>query len=282
MLDKEARRPVLIHHLGAVVAHLPASGRTRGDTRQHVARIQPARLAVAHGLGHARHAARDGDLIGHLGVLAAARAAGERDALAHGLKQRTAGLKIRLVAAHHNAQGRVARPAVAAADGRIQRLQPPRLRLGRDALPKGGAGGGHVDKVRAGPGVVKDAALPKIDLLHIPGEAHDGDDRILLLRACARALRPRRSLGDQAVRLAFGAVVHRQRMPAAHQMPRHALAHHPDADKADVHMDSLLRFLRCVYHTTARHDGQAEAGAKTPVFRTMFQKHGETCLPWRG
>ena len=189
-------------------------------------------------------------------MLTAARTAGEHDAFPHGFKQWTARLKVRFIAAHHDAQSGVARATVAAAHRRVQRPEAPLLRLSGDALPQRGTGRGHVDQVRAGPGAVQNTARRQVDLLHVLGKSHDGNHGVLVLRARTRTLRPGRALRQQAVRLALGTVVYRQAVTFLHQVTRHALAHYADADKADLHCCCLLADLRLPYHITAPGTGQ--------------------------
>ena len=104
MLDEKAGGKVPGDHLGAVVGHLPGTGGAGGDGGQQLLQVQPGGLAIADGLGHPRHRPRDGDLVGHLGVLAGAVRALVDDVAAHFLEQGQGSLKVRRRAAHHDGQ----------------------------------------------------------------------------------------------------------------------------------------------------------------------------------
>ena len=164
------------------------------------------------------------------------------DALAHGLEQGQAGVEIGLLTAHHDGQSAVFGPGVPAGDRRVQGMEPTGGSLGIDALGQLGVGGGHVDEVGPGPGAGKDAARTEVDLLHVPGVAHHGDDRIAAGHAVCNGIVPDHAgLCQEIGKLVLAAGIDLHGEARLEQVSHHAPAHDAHTDEGDFfHMVPLL------------------------------------------
>lgn len=111
--------------------------------------VQPLGLGVGEGLTDPRQGAGDHDLVGQLGVLAAAGGPLVVDVGPHGLENGQAGLVVGLLSPHQDGQGAVPGPGVSSGDRRVQHPEAPGRPLAVQPLGQGGAGGGHVDEVRS-------------------------------------------------------------------------------------------------------------------------------------
>ena len=221
--------------LGAVVGKLPGAGRAAADGGEDFIHIQPHGAGVGDGLADAGQRAGDGDLVGHLRVLAAAGRAHIANAAAHGLENGNGALKGLAVAADHDGQCAGARARVAAGNGGVQRQKALRRGLGIDALRQARAGGGHVDDQRAGAGVGKYALIAEIDFLHVRGKAHDADNRVRVAHAIRDVLAPDRAGVQRLERLGARARIGVDFIALLQKVFYHAVAHDSHADKADLH-----------------------------------------------
>ena len=82
--------------------------------------------------------------------------------------------------------------------------------------------------------------MAQVDLLHIPGEAHHGDDGLPALNAGRDGVKHPGALLRQRLRLAGGAGEYIQFMPRSQQVPCHGQPHDAYADKSDFHYSSPL------------------------------------------
>ena len=178
MLHEEAGSKIAGQNLPALEIQLFTACCAGGHGSQKRVPVQALRLGIGQGFTHAGERSGDHDLVGHLGVLAAARRTKIGDVGAHGPENGEASVKIRPVTAHQDGQGARLGAAVPAGDRSIQHPQAPGGALPVNALGQGGAGGGHIHEDGALRGAVQDIAGGKIDLLHILGKAHHGDDHL--------------------------------------------------------------------------------------------------------
>ena len=150
----------------------------------------------------------------------------------HGLQHGQHLLEHGLIAAGHDGQRPVGRAGISPDTG-ASRASSPLPGLVIDALGQLGAGGGHVDEHRPGLCGLQQSPGAKIDLLHILGIAHDGDDYPTAGGALGGAVLPDRSLPLQRLCLAPGAVVDLDRVARLHQIADHPLSHDAGADKSN-------------------------------------------------
>ena len=244
MLHDEAGGKLARRHFGAQALHLEGAGRAGGDGGEQAVQVQAVGSGVGEGLAHAGQGPGDGDLVGQLGVLARAGGAHVDDNPAHGLEEGEAGVKVGPVAAYQDGQSARLCAGVAAGDRRVQRPQAPGLARLPDAPGQGGGAGGHVHDEGTGAGAGDDSAAAKVDLLHVPGVAHDGEHRLRVPDAPGHCVRPEGAFGDDILAFGLGAAVYGEGISGLHQVAHHGLAHDAHADKRDfVHLNPLLSHL---------------------------------------
>ena len=246
MIDKEARIEVLVQNLVAIVGHLPAAGRAGGDGVQHGAGVKACLLGVGDGLAAAGQGAGQGDLVGHLAVLAHAGAAFVDDVGAHGGKDILLGIEDLFVSAHHDGQGSLLGADVSAGDRRVKGKDAPLFRGFVNPDGKLGAGGGHVDDGGAHRNVRDDAVLSEIDLFHILREAHDGDHHVLSLSALLHGVAPDCAFPDHILHLTLGSCIDGNLKAFLSQVSHHGFSHDANAYKADF-LHSFCCLLRCSF-----------------------------------
>ena len=160
------------------------------------------------------------------------------DVSAHCLENGEASVEICLIAAYQNGKRSSTGPAVTAGDGGVQHSQSPGGALLVDPLGQGGAGGGHVDERHALGGAVQNIAGGKVDLLHILGEAHHGDDHLAGLYALRNAAVGYGTLGYHVCHFFRVTGINVDLVARFHQVPHHGFPHDAYADPADpLHID---------------------------------------------
>ena len=270
---------VPVEHLGGNDVQLAAPGRSGTDGLIDPRRVQACPLGVGQRLAHPCQRPGDGDLVGHLGVLARARASLQHDVLPHGLQHGQHLLEHGLIAAGHDGQRPVGRAGISPGHRGVQGVQPPLPGLVIDALGQLGAGGGHVDEHRPGLCGLQQSPGAKIDLLHVLGIAHDGDDYPTAGGALGGAVLPDRSLPLQCLCLAPGAVVDLDRVARLHQIADHPLSHDAGADKSNgLHVCTPLFCLRCIQHITLFPPRQGGG----PILPGRLERGSEDFRPLRG
>ena len=178
-------------------------------------------------------------------MLAAAGGAEIGNGFAHGLKNGESGIEIRPLTAYQNGQRTRLGTGIAAGNRRVQHPQAALGTLLGNALCQCGAGGGHINEQCVLGGAVQNGAGSEINLLHILGEAHHGDDHITGLYAVGDAVMEHRALGHHIRDLFRVAGINMELISGLHQIADHGLSHDTDADPTDLLHGTFLLF-RCL------------------------------------
>ncbi|MNX83035.1 hypothetical protein D3C86_1147850 [compost metagenome] len=206
----------------------------------HLGRVGASLGREQQRLGHRLDVQRHDDLVGHLGGLAVAVAADQRDVLAHQLEQRLDLIERLGRAAHHDGQRGRLGAHLAAGHRRVEvggaKLVDARGKvLGGDRRDRA-----HVHHDLAVAGFLagrlerrRHALVGEQHRLHVRGVRHHDDDDVRALGHFLGAGAHGHAGVHQRLRRRID-VVHEQRVPGGAQVARHRRAHDAEADKADV------------------------------------------------
>ena len=132
------------------------------------------------------------------------------------------------------------------APGRALLVQPLRQR---------GAGGGHVDEIRPLVRAAQEIARLEVDLLHVLGIAHDGDNGVPTRRTGGDAVMEDRALLHHIPYLLRMAGVDVYLKARFHQIADHGFSHDAHADKPNFFHAAIAPFsfmLSVCYFTVLR------------------------------
>ncbi|MPM21579.1 hypothetical protein SDC9_68023 [bioreactor metagenome] len=233
MLHEKAGGEIARKDPGGEIREGPAPRGAARDARQHLFRVETGLLRVGESFADPHHVRGDGDLVGHFGVLAAARPPLEGNVFSHKGEEGHHVVENGFVAAHHDGQGPLPGPPVAPRHGGVEDRNPFFGSRRCDAGRQVRARGGHVDEHCSGPGPREEPSLPEVDLLHVGGESHHGDDYVALLRQGMDVVLPHGPLGQQVHGLRLRPVVDEQVVASPHDVPRHAVTHDSETCESD-------------------------------------------------
>jgi hypothetical protein len=140
-----------------------------------------------------------------------------------------------LVATAHHGEQAVHRAGLAAGDRRIDEVKPALAGRGVQLARHFGGGGGVVHEDGARPHAGKRPGVPQCDGTQVVVIAHAGEDDVCTLGRLVRRRRmPAAELCAPGLRLGRGAVEHRHLVSRTSQVPRHRVAHHPQAEEGHL------------------------------------------------
>ncbi|SOZ36500.1 hypothetical protein CBM2605_A280091 [Cupriavidus neocaledonicus] len=239
-LDAEARIEGALDHAVAVHFQDARRGETAHQRLAHLGRIGTGLGREQQRFGHGLDVQRDDDLVGHLGGLAVAVAAHQRDVLAHQLEQRLDLVEGLLRAADHDRQRRGLGAHFTARHRRVQVRGAQLVDARGEVLGGDRRDRAHVDHDLAVAGFLAGglergghALLAEQHRFHVRRVRHHDDDDVGTLGDFLGAGTDGHACIDQRLRGRVD-VMHEQRVAGGAQVARHRCAHDAQADEADV------------------------------------------------
>ena len=234
---------VLHHEAGLVVAvqglggkRLGGAGAARavGHELEHLALVDASLLGQGEGVGVAHHAGGKAHLVAELGRLAAARLVKVHDLGREGLEDGQDGGSLLFARAHDEREGAVLGALLATGDRAVEGVLVLDLGGVVDVAGELRGARGEVDEPGAALCHADEAVRGEVDVLHVGGIAHHGEDHVGVLCGLGGGVRPRGAARQKALGLGFGAVGHRDVIAGVQDVPRNGGAHDAGADEGNL------------------------------------------------
>src|SRR6202046_5489867 len=192
--------------------------------------VDAAAVGENEGFGHCGDVASNDDLIGQLGHIARADAAGEGNAGAQQFQDWSDFLEGSFVSSHHDGKGGIDGLRFTSAHRRVKKLNAFLGAGLANLLRDDGANGTHVDQDRSLASAFEHAVGPEYCLLYFGSIGEHGDDDFSLSRDLAAGCGAFDALSDDRIEQDWNNVISQELVSGFPQIAQHGFAHDSETD----------------------------------------------------